>query len=627
MAETDRQVSGNDKEARGLTVVQATDQMMREARDGRLNRMVLNRRNRDAYYNKQDWSGKIEGQSREFLPKVSETVEQFSAFIKRGLTQFGNFFTIDMPEDAPLNGKQMEEWLRHVLNNIPNEDMVMTTISTKISDGVKVGLLESYMVFKVHGRRFNVPFFRVSDDGKDVINEEISPWRLTPDLLRPEDYYEDPTGRGLYRIHESELDLHIIQGLAEQDPPVYDKAVVDMLISDMEQKEIDARNRKTDLEAKVTPPSFRKRVVIRECWGTLLNPNGSIAEKDVMWTIANERFLIGAPVKWPFWHGSHPFVKIPILRAPFTVHHKALYDQVVPLNIALNELFNLILDGGLASVWGVKEVRLDWLEDPSQVADGIVQGDTLALNATAVPGQSAVNQTVTGQVPNDALATYNLLDREFNSSALTNDIKLGLLPPKQVKATEVVEASQSSAVTLDSILKDIEDGLNLLIEKACKTSLQFADLMDASLFLDTLGEAKSIELKRMTPAERFAKLAVGMRCNVNGLSSTLARSRDFQKVMAILQIASGNPLLLQSFVRRYNIDKFLDHSMQLLNINPEEFKRTRDEEGQLGNELSAAQAVLGITQGGGPSGGASTGPGGESGLQSEINQQANPSEV
>jgi hypothetical protein len=46
---------------------------------------------------------------------------------------------------------------------------------------------------------------------------------------------------------------------------------------------------------------------------------------------------------------SPPFVAASLMRVPLSVWHKALFDNAVNLNIAMSELFSLLLDVGLAA--------------------------------------------------------------------------------------------------------------------------------------------------------------------------------------------------------------------------------------------------------------------------------------
>src|ERR1051326_5965449 len=85
-----------------LTVLKAIDAYKREAEDAKKDRTARDRINMATYMGNQDWSHKQAGQSREFLPKVPVAVEQFSAFLKRALVQFGDWFSVDVGARCPL---------------------------------------------------------------------------------------------------------------------------------------------------------------------------------------------------------------------------------------------------------------------------------------------------------------------------------------------------------------------------------------------------------------------------------------------------------------------------------------------------------------------------------------------
>ena len=372
-------------------IIKTSQAYFQEAEEARRERIDKNRYNREAYKGEQDFSGKIEGQSREFLPKTSVTAEQFAAFIKKGLVQFGDWFSVRGGRNSQLTDSAIRRLLMAYLDRLPegdnNSNGDYVNFSTRLSDASKVGLTESLMIFKVHGRKDveTIPEFE-----DELSEKEIKPWRLRIDLIPPEDYYPDPTTRGLYKIHRVERDLHDVIALAEEG--IYDKSVVELIKGDYKKEEEngnrDRRPREDDAK-----PSFRKRVVIDEYWGTLLDSNGDVEMRNAMWTVANDKFLIREPQKNPYWHGTDPFIEIPIIREPFSVWHKALYDDVVPLNLAINELFNLMLDGGLASVWGIRQVQPELLEDPQQVAGGVPQGKTLVMRSDAPMTPKCLNRS------------------------------------------------------------------------------------------------------------------------------------------------------------------------------------------------------------------------------------------
>lgn len=602
LAEIDQEINPLD----GLTVIQASKQYITECELSKFDRLHLNRQNRSAIDGTQDYSYKMEGQSRENLPKTATSVEHFAAFIGKALTQFGDWFSVQGPKNSVLSDSSIRDLLSCFLERLP-EGMSTVNFTQKITDASKIALLEAVMIFKVHGGKSAKKVFKFEDS--EIKEVELDPWQLRIDLIRFEDYGEDPSGRGLYKYHRVEKDFHEVK--RQTDEGIYDKAVVAQIEGDFQIKEETERHDEDDRQV----PQFRKRIVLHEFWGTLLNQDGTVSKERVTWTIANEKYLIKKPVSFHFWHGEDPFIKIPLIRKPFTVWHTAIYDSVVPLNFALNDLFNLMLDGGLASVWGIKQIRMDYLENPEEVTGGIPQGKTLAISEDAPEGAKVIEQVSEGQIPPDALNLFNIVDRELNNASLQNEIQRGLLPPSQTSATAVVESSQNQAALLDSITSDMERELEKLLKKAFLIVLQNMDDLNAVELQEHLTTKELFGLARMTPAERFASLGNGCTFKVFGLSATLTKGRDFQRLMAVLQTAQQNPLLLPVMLRRVSPDKLWARMMKMININPTDIEKSEEDLQNVVEDQAQAQSLL-QGQGGSP-----TGQTGEPGVQSEINQE------
>ena len=654
-----------------------------ESADAMKERLRLNRRNRDANMGKQDWSHKVKGQSREFLPRVRMAGEQFSAFTKRALTQFGQWFQVDQRTDmpGPLREEKISELMLHILNNIYIGNGRTTKFSTILSDGVKLSLFESLIVLKISGefcptiRRYvdkedaagaaaesimpgqdmapgpaadgtgdnggppldgeaypgtedieqSTEMPQPAAERKDVLKTKtIWPWKLRVDLIRPDAYFPDPSGRGLYEIHEIERDLFEVVDMAEKG--IYDSQVVAQIHSDYMDEEEAEKERRAKGQQNSTPPAGRKRVRIREFWGNILNHDGLIEHRNVVMAVANERYLIRPPEENPFWHGTSPFLAIPLVRTPLSVHHSALYDDAVALNLVQNELFNLILDGGLESVWGVRQVRVDDMDDPEDISNGISSGMTIRVKSTLPHNAKVVERVTEGSAPQDALAVFEMLGREFNQAALTNDVKLGTLPMRQVTATEVNDATNSSNTTLDAIASDLENELlTPALTKIFLTVMQHMEWMDAHEVVGAIGPAAAFSLAKMTPPQRYAAFAYPYNFKVFGLSAVMTRARDFQRLMALLQAVMSNPILLQSFIKIASGDKLLKTIMKMLNINPDSIAITPEEQQQLPQTMQEVQSLTSITNptsGGGRADGAGTAGG--SNTSAEINQMENP---
>jgi hypothetical protein len=594
------------------------------------------------FLGRQDWSHKQEGQSTEFIPKIPVSVEQMCSFVKKGLISFGDWFSIELDRSLSMivDGGQIREVLKCFLGDLWECNNKSTRFPLIISDAVKQGLLESLMILKVHGGMMpnREPNFTKgdratkSDDHIGFVEGKV--WRLRIELVPFEDYYPDPTGNNLYEIHRVERDLHEVLEAAEDG--MYDMAAVRQLIdTDYQRSEDEKRTDISRNQPPTTPPSFRKKVLLDEFWGTLLNADGTVAIRNCVCTVANERYLIRPPEPNPFWHQESPFVIAPLVRVPWSVWHKALYDHGSDLNKALNELFNLMIDGGLASVWGIKQLRMEDLEDPGQVAGGIRQGTTLVVKQTLPHNAKVLEDVSTGEVPRDAMAMYEALNREYNQAVLTNEMKVGQLPPRRVLATEVVEVTQSQAVTLDGMVADLEDFMTSVLRKSWLTILQNADDIPNHAWTSILDRRVAMMIMRASPEERFSLFADKSQFRVSGLSATLAKALDFQKSIALMQVIMQNPVLLRAFIQKYDANKHLRKLMQFLNINPDDMEKDLDDKLAVQREIADVGALSQLTgsAGGGAGGGlaepnaAGSGGapiGGGSGEAAAVNARANP---
>lgn len=626
----------------GVSVIQAINRMRIESEDARRTMITRGDQNLDMYLGRQDFSYKQEGQSEEFIPKVPMAVEQLSSIIKRGMISFGAYYDLQVsPElSTVVDGTTLRTLLDTFLNDLWSPNPRTGKFHTVISDGVKQALLKNLIILKVHGgymRKHKWTF----ENGEPVVDEEDynEEWHLRIDLVRVEDYYPDPTGAGLYEIQRVEKDLHEVIQLADEG--IYDREAVDQLIGVMftrhDDEELSDEDRNQD---ESTEPSFRKRVVIDEFWGTILDNDGRIAHRNVVAAVANERFLIRPPEPNPFWHQESPFIAAPLVRVPHSVWHKAIFDHASDLNIAINELFNLMLDGGIASVHGIKQIRIEDLEDPGQIEGGIKQGTTLAVKQTLPHNAKVLEMVTEGEVPPDAMNMYEMLNREFNAASFTNDLKMGSLPGKEVLATEIMESSQGQSVMLESMIADLENEvMTRALRLAWLNVLQMADVIPEDNFMSIEERRVALMIMRAEPAQRYALFVRGSKFSVTGLSAMLTRALDFQKIMALLQAVGTNPLLLAEFQKDYSPKRIINHLFRVMNLNGESFKKTMAERmadqqaaqaaqqaGGAGPVGAAAQLLgAGPQNAEGQAAGVAAGAGtGGSQMTAQVQQSANP---
>ncbi len=565
-------------------------------RQERIGRSIANN---SAFGGRWDFTNKVAGQSTEALPKVTTAVESFSAFIKQGLSRFGEWFRVEMPDDDVLTPENVAAIIKEYVRVMP-----AGTIEQVLSDGAKAGALDSLVVFKVHGSRKKLK--------RPVgLPEKQAPWQLSIDLTPFEDYYPDPTGRGLYEIHEKSVDLFEIEKMAKAG--VYDKEQVNLLKGKaLVVASADSASDKDQLDRDDSTLKInRATVVIREFFGTLVDEIGELVGEDVQATVANETYLVQEPKPIKAWCGS-PFAAGPLTRVPHTVWHRAVMDHVTSLNQALNELFNLIFDAGMSAVHGVKTIRLDWLEDPGSIAGGIAPQQTIALNSTAPAGASAIDVAKTGQIPGEVYALYEAVTREILEGAMTNELKVGGTPQKEVLATEIISSNQNTAVLLDSVLGEYEQVISKALTKAWQLIVQNADNLDAGTIIRAVGEEKAVAFSKMKPDDRYLRYVENSRVVVTGLSSISQQSKELNKLIATIATVRLDPLLMQEYGKTVSGKKLFERLFALAGVDLRDIQRSKEEMAaieQQGPQPGAAP----------PNGGPPGGPVGENqGLPKEV---------
>lgn len=617
-----------------LTVITAVMAFKKESEQARRVRDQLNLRNYNANLGVQDWSNKVEGQSTMFIPKTSTALQQICAFVKKGLVGFGNWFQVDLSPDPTLSSEttlltpsSIVKLLRHRLEDPDELIPGFIDFPTLVSDAIMMGALGSLAIIKVHGtkiptRRYNVeqipmlewvnnPLLQTTQNGtpspsvpyiqQTGVQEKLtltegSVWRLLVELCRPEDIYLDPTNKGLYLIHRTYHDLHeLIDSAAAGN---YDPLAVDELTQSFSDYQRNWELEQLTDQPHATPPTFRKQVAVDTFWGTLLDSEGKVAHRNCVCAIANEKYLIKKPTDNPYWHQEIPYVVAPLTRLPFSTYHRAIFDNVVELNIAYNELYNLIQDGGIAAVHGIRQIKMSMVENADEFTDGIPEGSVLNVREEFPDGQPVMIQLRSGQVPQESLAVLNLIEKEFQAAAMVNDTKVGQLPRKEVRATEVAAANESSSVYFDSIISDLE---NLLIRPALRlawlTILQNASDWSAQDVVGCIGPQQAKALGMLSSARRYALYALGTRFKVHGLSSTISRGRDFQKIMTVLSVVGQSPPFLQAFMKKYSTDKTLSYIFKLLNLDPEDLALSEEEATEQQQSLQSLPFFAGIARG------------------------------
>jgi hypothetical protein len=167
--------------------------------------------------------------------------------------------------------------------------------------------------------------------------------------------------------------------------------------------------------------------------------------------------------------------------------------------------------------------------------------------------------------------------------------------------------------------------LDELLRKAWLVLLQNIGNVSSADIQDVLSVPEMLLIGQMTPEERFLTMGHSCKIKTNGLSATLAKARDFMRLMSILTAAATNPLLQATAQQKVDPLKLWRELLKMSNINPDRIERDDNSQGTPADNLQGAGAVNaaagGATQGGTPQ----VQPiEGEPAIPEEIAQAANP---
>lgn len=565
-------------EGSDATLMQIFHSYREGAFQARLSRIQQNKINFDTYHLRQDYSYKEKGQSQEFLPKMAMAVEEGSNFLQQGLVKMGDWFHVYpapgvMEDDMKIKPIEIENILKHQL--------LKAGFLSKVGDMCKLGFLGAQMIAKVHGRYVPKAKFIAEKERKadgsyapKLLKKEDRKWQLSISLIRQQDWFPDPSNAegeeqtGLYNMQELYMDWHMLKKLADQPGSTYDKQAIEGLkaqasvSSNMQEYE---KSRETG--ENLYNVNFRNRIKLTELWGDFVSPDGELLYENCVATLANDNIIIQRPTQNGLWHGKDPYVSASMLRVPHSPWGKTPMDSGSLLNIALNEMFNLMMDGGMAAIHGIKQVREHWLEDTSQIEDGLAPGTTLRVNTACPPGATAFERVDTTTIPPEVLPMYNIVNQEFVTAAMTNDLRQGVMPDRQVKATAIVEASQTTNTMFSAIAEHVEsDAIKPILEKAWLTIAQNIKHMDQNELTAILNPRRAQAILSMSAEELFAETAGMIKFEVFGISETINMQKMVPVIQGMFQTVASSPVMMEQFSAKYDFGKLMTQWFRAANF-------------------------------------------------------------
>jgi hypothetical protein len=183
------------------------------------------------------------------------------------------------------------------------------------------------------------------------------------------------------------------------------------------------------------------------------------------------------------------------------------------------------------------------------------------------PGAKALEPLINVIIPPEVFNIFGIVSQEFNASALTTDLRSGGATTK-MSATAVVEQSQTITSVFTGMAKNFENRqITKELELAWKTVAQNWDDIDREVFVSLFGAQRGEELYRLPAEEVFASTVNGTRFRVFGITQTLGKAQDFQKLTTLLQTVASSPILMEEFFKKYDLGKLLGEIMTALDID------------------------------------------------------------
>jgi len=588
-----------------------------------------NKKNWDFWNGLQNWSHKQPGQARIFLPDLPIAMQQCAAAIENQLINFQNWFSVETLGGLSMfDGDTLRLVMQHLLERLDapgNQVETAYKFPTALADAILLGLIESEIVFKVYGAdsercvymlESSTPEEAEGDQpggGQEPSSEDeehpqpkriyerltqqirkaiLRTFRLGVDIIPYEDFYPDPSPLCEWAIHSTVRHIDELRSNPDYDPATIDAITHGVHILEQERDKSRRMGSITSYELTRDP----HQVTIDEHWGNLWQSGGKgeLIARNALITVCNGRML-RKPTKNPNWHGFLPFVRAPLVRTPLSPVHKAIMDHAVPVAEAENEVTSLMVDGGAQAVWGTRQVRPEYLQNPGSIAKGVPAGFTAIIRKGVPPDAKFLERVDTGgEVPAYAVEVANRLGRARQTATYTQDLRVGQLPPRQVKATEIVEAQDASDSLFENLAVRIEETvIEPFLQLAWLTAWQHMDDFSSPELVQILGTERSLILQQLTKEERFYLMANNVKFKVRGLRNLLSRIHDYQKVTTLLTSVTTSPMVAMVWNAKYDTGRLLEKLVRAVNIDPTELEFRPGEQSPVPMQMIAQPGQMG----------------------------------
>lgn len=575
-----------------------------------------NNKNWDYFHGNIDWSHKDENDPVIHLHKVGVAAERIRSKFKSALMNYDHWLQVDRIKDAPQSVLS-----EHTARSLLFNQFEKAQAANKISDAILNGAVESRMTIKVSGCYKTKP--RYVKKGDDTVREEKKVWQLDLPALGFEVFKPDTKSADypLYEIEEFRTDYYRVLYMASEkgdDPSKpFRLEACKKLGAFPERTQDQASNRAEGNLDKMDRLKERKQVLIQNFYGTILAEDGSIYEwqsedgskaplENICCVVGNESEVLLDPRRIERWSGKSGYIYIDPLRSPGT-GRKAILDAGTDINHAENELFSLMLAGGIKSVHNVTWSRPSWIANKEALTGGVKDGENLEMTDSAPINAVPFGTVPTGKIPPETITMTGMLDTVFAENVISNRLDLsGDMGDKGTLATQINSAKTAIADVFDSFSMDIEKGFVVpLAEEALLEIVQHVDEMDPDEVRACFGaEQEQVEaFLKMSPKQRASQVLGVFAFKGRGLKGIIANMAHAQALINLLNAMAANPIMMQAVESQVSASKIFLHIADLMAIDPEKISPDAQERQLIEDKQRIREMAISMAQQPGAEGG------------------------
>jgi len=501
-------------------------------------------RNLDLYHSRQDFSSKSEWQAQLFMPLVFTKVETFKSLVKSALLGSSQWFGLEGDEEFLNSGKQ--RFLEKLLGYMLEEGKFVQHYMHALEEGAVFGT--GCLAFQWRQYVDRCPYVEaipvLGPDGQPMI-DPMSGQPVTRDEIRVGPrlrsglvirhvpiwaVYPDPYAPDFDRCK------YIIEEMAQDEEDLQDGVEAGMYdsIDDIGSPvawdlESEKRTLYTELNSG-TPRDLRKRHLLTIYHGDFVQ-DGKVVLKNWRAIVANKRALIAFGPNLNYT-GRRPYLFTTPLRFKGRPWGRDIIGPAENMQLELNHIVNLAMDAQTLSSLPITETDVSKMAQPIDFAS-IEPGKNYQ-----VTGPGAITPVKISMPPNDVWPMVTKLEQSIAMAMGINEFVEGSPTTKgRPTATEVTQKSGASQAQIQNMAADLEDSdLTTAVKLAYELAMQNLDDVSDPKLQDILQGYKG-PMDLSNPVLRFRLLDAKFRVRVRGISISLKRESQIQKLMQLQQMS------------------------------------------------------------------------------------------